>query len=91
MGSSVEHVRRDVRDALRGLFSVVNATLLKPMPYERPDEPVQIAHEFTTPGIRTIRQVDLPRAEVRSWRAERDIFAGVEAFRPGGPMEWRSA
>ena len=71
------------------VFSVANATLLKGMPYDHPEELVTMAHEFKAPSVQNIRMVGFTWPEVQEWRAERHIFSGVEAFRSGEAMQWR--
>ena len=71
------------------VFVVANATLLKPLPYDHPNELVVMAHEFKDPSIQSIRVVGLSWAEVQQWRSEQRIFAGVEGVRSAEVMRWR--
>ena len=57
------------------IFSVVNAVLLRPLPYERPD---QLVHVFRTqPPIMT---GPISRPDYFEWEAQAKEFSGIAAF-----------
>ena len=57
------------------IFSVVDAVLLRPLPYQRPDRLVRI--EETTARLPNIGET---AAEYLQWRERRDLFAGAAAY-----------
>jgi putative ABC transport system permease protein len=65
------------------IFTVVDATLFKPLPYERPHELVRF-HQ--APGISP--PVRMTWAEVLEWRTQRDLFQGVEVSTGGYLKDW---
>ena len=64
------------------VFSVVNATLLRPLPYDHPEQLVELGH-LLSPGSPEVRTFfGLGWREIEFWRGEHAIFGGVEAYRP---------
>jgi putative ABC transport system permease protein len=72
------------------VFSVVDSTMLKPLPYDRPDELVQLGHEYRR-GTATARSIfGMEWKEAELWLADRSVFAGAEAaFTRGAERDWR--
>ena len=58
------------------LFSVINAVLLRPLPYERPDELVQV---FETFQHRQGERASASPGEFLAWRERNEAFAAVGA------------
>src|SRR5438445_11784077 len=62
------------------IFSVVNAVLLRPLPFEEPDRLVQIWHtppQASFPGISTFA---VSPANFLDWRARSQAFEGMSAY-----------
>jgi hypothetical protein len=58
------------------IFSVINAVLLKPLPFDRPDRLVMIYHtppQASFPGIPTF---SVSPANLLDWRAQSHVFEG---------------
>jgi len=62
------------------IFSVVNAVLLKPLPYPRPDRIVQL---MNTSPQGSFAAASVPKYNV--WRAQTDVLENVAAYDSGGP------
>ncbi|HEX8136906.1 MAG TPA: ABC transporter permease [Pyrinomonadaceae bacterium] len=60
------------------IFSVVNAVLIRPLPYEAPERIVMIWE--TNPGKRLPRSIVSP-ANFLDWRAQNHVFENLAAFR----------
>jgi hypothetical protein len=71
------------------VFTVVDSALIKPLPYDRPEELVRLGHR-TRPGtpVESTR-LAISWSELAAWRAERAIFQGVEASFGGRARQWR--
>jgi len=67
------------------IFCVIDSTLFKPVPYERPEELVWLGRARS--GLTVPVRMDW--ADVAAWRAERDIFQGVEVSSGGRARHWR--
>src|SRR5688500_16892482 len=67
--------------ATTAVFSVVNAVLLRPLPYARPDRLVDLSHTLTISGITRVDQSD---ATFLFYRQANSVFTGVAAYRTVG-------
>src|SRR5688572_1110319 len=61
------------------VFTVLNAALLKPLPYDRPEELVDIGHRVRIGTPMEGRMFGLSFNEIALWRAEPQLFQQVEA------------
>jgi len=64
--------------ATTAVFSVVNAVVLRPLPYPNPDRLVDLSHTLEVSGILRVDQSD---ATFLHYRRENDVFSGVAAYR----------
>jgi putative ABC transport system permease protein len=73
------------------MFSVVDAALLKPLPFARPNELLDMAEVLRRGTNEETAQFGQSWTQIAQWRRQRQLFAGVEAFRgPGSmPFTWR--
>jgi putative ABC transport system permease protein len=73
------------------MFSVVDAALLKPLPFTRPNELVDMAEIRRRGTNEQTAQLGQSWTQIGQWRKERQLFTGVEAYRgPGSiPFTWR--
>ena len=65
------------------IFSVVNAVLLRPLPYDQPDKLVQLWHvppQATFPGI---AEFPVSPANFLDWRSQTQSFEGMSAYGRG--------
>jgi predicted permease len=70
------------------VFSIVDATLLKPLPYRDADRLVDIL-EIHRPGTaEESAQSGMVRPRLEAWRAQTHIFDGIEAERPARPLSF---
>ncbi|HEX4469961.1 MAG TPA: ABC transporter permease [Gemmatimonadaceae bacterium] len=63
--------------ATTAVFTVVNAVLLRPLPYDHSDELVDLSHTLQLSGISQVRQSD---ASFLLYRRESRSFSGVGAY-----------
>ncbi|MEO6223966.1 MAG: ABC transporter permease, partial [Vicinamibacterales bacterium] len=70
------------------VFSIINTALLKPVPYDRPEELVEVGHR-TGKGLNEMISHGVSWAEGEHWRAATNVFAGVEKSRRANDMTWR--
>jgi putative ABC transport system permease protein len=70
------------------MFSVLDSALLKPLPYTRAEELVDIGHHVRRANGMQTTFVGLEWPEIQRWRLERDLFQGVEAYRAATPRQW---
>lgn len=71
------------------VFLVVNAAVLQPLPYQRPEQLVELTHEYEVSGV-PAGVVATSWAELHFWRSREELFAGTEAYEiVGAPMVWR--
>ena len=76
--------------ASAAIFSVVNAVLLRPLPYERPDRLVHIAHDLKA---RNVEDFPWAPADFHDLRAQQTAFtevAGLTTGRQVFPVEGRA-
>jgi len=64
--------------ATTAVFSVVNAVVLRPLPYPRPDRLVDLSHTLEVSGILRVDQSD---ATYFQYRRENRVFSGVAVYR----------
>src|SRR6185503_10009892 len=57
------------------IFSVVNATLLRPLPYEDPDKLVRLTED--SPNV---PQMSISYPNFLDWRAQNRVFSGIAAM-----------
>jgi putative ABC transport system permease protein len=60
------------------IFSVVNAVLLRPLPYKEPDRLVKLWETFLPSGYGTVSVANL-----KDWREQNDVFTGLSAYQVG--------
>ena len=70
------------------VFSIVNATLFKPVPYDRPEELVDVGHR-TGAGATEMLSFSMSWEELAFWRAQTSIFQGAEVRRNRVEQLWR--
>ena len=73
--------------ATTAVFSVVNGVLLRPLPYDRPGQLVELAHTLEVSGVTRVDQSD---ASYLHYRRTNHVFTDVGAYRATavnlGPM-----
>jgi len=62
------------------IFSVVNAALLRPLPYREPD---QLVYVWSAEKARGIPQTPVSIPDLRDWREQTQVFEGIAAFSQG--------
>lgn len=70
------------------IFTVINSALLKPVPYERPQELLDLGHYVTSGPAQGRTFSGLNWIEIDQWRKQPAIFQGVEAFRSPTSRQW---
>ncbi len=71
------------------VFTVLNAVLLAPLPYERPEELVDIGHRLRAGTAMEGTAIGISSAERGLWREAAALFQGAEVSRRGVPLAWR--
>ena len=66
--------------AAAAIFSVVNAVLLRPLPYERPERLVHVANDMRA---RNVEDFPWPPADFHDLRTTQTVFSGVAALVTG--------
>jgi putative ABC transport system permease protein len=61
------------------IFSVVNAVLLRPMPFQQPEELVKLWESFVRGGWGTVSVPNL-----KDWRELNSVFTGIAAYQTAG-------
>src|SRR5436190_10648710 len=64
------------------IFTVVNAALLRPLPYAQPD---RLVHLFETTPQKNYGQREASYPDFLDWR-QNQVFEGMAAYRGGGGM-----
>lgn len=62
------------------IFSVVNAVLLRPLPFDEPDKLVQIWHTPPQTSFRGIPKFAVSPANFLDWRSQSHTFEGMSAY-----------
>jgi putative ABC transport system permease protein len=62
------------------IFSVVDAALIKPLPYSRPDQLVNIAFVINQGTAEEVHAFGLSWAQLDFWRTQRQIFSDVVTY-----------
>src|SRR6202522_2284018 len=66
------------------IFSVVNAVLLRPLPYDQPDKLVQLWHVPPQAAFPGIAEFPVSPANFLDWRSQAQSFEGMAAYGRGG-------
>ncbi|MBV8674623.1 MAG: ABC transporter permease [Acidobacteriaceae bacterium] len=67
--------------ATTGIFSLVNAVLLRPLPFPQPDQLMELQHESHRTG--TIAPQSLSYPDFFDWRSQNRSFSSMASFRDG--------
>jgi putative ABC transport system permease protein len=65
--------------ASTAIFSVVDAALLRPLPYPHPEQLVEVSVEVTAPDGRTYRPTT-SMADLRRWQQATDVFTSLAGY-----------
>lgn len=61
------------------VFAVLNASILKPLPYVHPEQLVELGHTIGAGTAEASTYFGVTWQEIRFWREQKRLFAGVEA------------
>jgi putative ABC transport system permease protein len=65
------------------IFSVVNAVLLRPLPFKEPDRIIKLWETFRPLGQSAEGQGTVSLLNLKDWRGQNDVFTGLAAFQGG--------
>jgi putative ABC transport system permease protein len=65
--------------ATTGIFSLVNAVLLRPLPFPQPDQLVSLLHENRDSGV--VTPIGLSYPDFFDWRAQNHSFTAMASYR----------
>ena len=65
--------------AATSIFSLVNAVLLRPLPFPQPDRLISLRHENHAAGAVTSSSISYP--DFFDWRARQKSFSGIASYR----------
>ena len=68
--------------ATTGIFSLVNAVLLRPLPFPQPGRLMSLQNEWHTPD--SVTQNPLSYPDFFDWRAQNHTFSGMASYRGDG-------
>lgn len=69
------------------MFSVIDAALIRPLPYPKPEELVELSIDVPSPGPAGGRSQYAPSIEdIRAWRVSGDVFSNIGTGRVSGFM-----
>src|ERR1044072_8443099 len=63
------------------IFSVVNAVLLKPLPFPESDSIVTVFHVPPAAAFPGLKRFSVSAANYLDWRKQNDVFAAISVFR----------
>ncbi len=67
------------------IFSVVDAVLLRPLPYPEPDRLVDVLATSLAPGA---ERTSITPADFLAWREQSEVFEELGAYIPFGTVDW---
>lgn len=70
--------------ATTAIFSVVNAVVLRPLPYRQPQNLIRVYSEFPTLGAAGLRRFWISPPEFRDLRLYTQAFETIDAWQPSG-------
>jgi predicted permease len=70
------------------VFSVLDSAVLEPLPYERPEELMEIGHHMRVGTPMEVTAIGMSWAEAHEWAAAETLIQGVEAETRGVERRW---